>query len=232
MKTIGIIGGMGPEATVDLYSKIVKLTPAAKDQEHLHVLIDSYAQIPDRTACILGKGIDPSPFLIEAATSLEKAGAQALCMPCNTAHYFLPEIQKHVSIPFISIIESAVNKLKHMPQKPSRIFVMATTGTHAARVYEDMLEKEGFEVLPIPPEIETELMSCIYDGVKQGKTMDFVPRFQIVLNQLAALKPDAMIAACTELPLLTKHTKCDIPIVDATFELAKACVEFGLEKKL
>lgn len=229
MKTIGMIGGMGPEATVDLYSKIIQLTPAAKDQEHLHVIINSYAQIPDRTAYIMGGDVDPAPFLIEAALKLEKAGAQGLCMPCNTAHYFLPEIEKHLSIPFISIIDSAVNQLKIMPQKPSRIVVMATSGTRSAKVYETKLENAGFTVLPIPEEIEKKLMACIYEGVKKGKTQEYVPLFQDVLDRLAALEPDAMVAACTELPLLTKYTRSDVPVVDATLELAKACVAFAME---
>ena len=232
MKTVGIIGGMGPEATVDLYAKMIKLTPAKNDQEHLHVIIDSYAQIPDRTGFIVGKGVDPTPFLIEAAKRLEQAGVQALCMPCNTAHYFLPEVQKHTPVPFISIIESAVSCLDKIPSKPLRIFVMATTGTRAAKVYETKLIERGFEVVPLPEDVQADLMRCIYDGVKQGKTMAFVPLYQSVLDRLAALGADAMIAACTELPLLQAHVKTHAPVVDATFELAKACVEFGLERKI
>lgn len=230
MKTIGIIGGMGPEATVDLYTKMIKLTPATKDQEHLHTIIDSYAQIPDRTACILGKGIDPAPFLIDAAKRLQTAGAHALCMPCNTAHYFLLEVQKHVSIPFISIVESAVNCLERMPSKPSKIIVMATTGTRAAKVYEKKLVEKGFVVLNLPDDVQEDLMRCIYAGVKQGKTIEFVPLYQSVLDRLSAQGADALIAACTELPLLQIHVESKVPVVDATLELAKACVDFGLER--
>ena len=233
MKTIGIIGGMGPEATVDLYAKMTKLTPVTKDQEHLHILIDSYAQIPDRTAYILGKSQEnPAPFLIEAAQGLEKAGAQALCMPCNTAHHFLPEIKKHTSLPFISIVESVVSCLKSMPTEPKKVFVMATTGTRDAKVYETQLVANGFTVVPLPEDVQTDLMRCIYDGVKQGKVMEFVPLFQSVLDSLSGLGADVMVAACTELPILLAYTQSPLPVVDATLELAKACVEFGLEHKL
>lgn len=233
MKIIGIIGGMGPEATVDLYAKIIKLTPASKDQEHLHVLIDGYAQIPDRTNFILERSDeDPAPFIIEAAFNLEKAGADVLCMPCNTAHYFLPEVQKHVSIPFISIVDSVINCLKAMPSKPSKVFVMATTGTREAKVYETKLLERNFEVLPLPEDVQRDLMRCIYEGVKQGKTLEFAPLYQSVLDRLSALGADALIAACTELPILQAHVTTQVPVVDATLELAKACVEFGLEKKL
>ena len=93
MKIIGIIGGMGPAATIDLYKKIVENTPAEKDQEHIHVIIDSYPQIEDRTEYILYGGKNPAPRLIESAKRLESAGADALIMPCNTAHYFAKDIE-------------------------------------------------------------------------------------------------------------------------------------------
>lgn len=234
MKTLGIIGGMGPEATIDLYGKIVALTPATKDQEHIHTVIDSYAQIPDRTAFIIKSdpaAKDPAPFLIEAAKRLEQAGVQALCMPCNTAHFFLPQIQKEIHIPFISIIQSAIDELGRLPNKPRKVFVMATTGTRASKVYERQLKTAGFEVMPLPEDVQADLMRCIYDGVKKGKTQDYIVLFQQVLDRLAALKPDALLAACTELPLLTKHTQSSIAIVDATLALAKACVAFATGKK-
>ncbi|HDH63258.1 MAG TPA: amino acid racemase, partial [Firmicutes bacterium] len=94
MKTVGIIGGMGPEATLDLFYKIIKNTPAKKDQEHIHLIIDNYPQIPDRTQFILGKGENPLPYLLRSANLLENAGVDAICMPCNTAHFFVDDIRK------------------------------------------------------------------------------------------------------------------------------------------
>ncbi|GAJ09165.1 unnamed protein product, partial [marine sediment metagenome] len=89
-KIIGILGGMGPEATIDLFYKIIKFNPSEKDQDHLRIIIDNNPKIPDRTAAILGKGEDPLPALQETARNLEKAGANFIIIPCNTAHYFLP----------------------------------------------------------------------------------------------------------------------------------------------
>lgn len=233
MKTIGIIGGMGPEATIDLYSKITKLTSVTKDQEHLHIIIDSYAQIPDRTAFILEKSSDnPANHLIEAAKRLENAGVDVLCMPCNTAHHFLPEVCEHITTPFISITDCTINTLKQMPEHPKKVFVMATTGTKAAKVYETKLEENGFEVLPLPDDIQEQLMCCIYEGVKQGKKKEYLPLFKEVIQYLSADDPHALIAACTELPLLTAHINSPVPIVDATLELAKACATFGKTGKL
>lgn len=227
MKAIGIIGGMGPEATADLYLKITKLTPVRKDQDHIHIIIDSFAQIPDRTAAILSGGENPVPYMVKAAQLLEQAGAQALCMPCNTAHYFLTEVQKHTKLPFISIIDSAVEELKNI-KNAKNVFVMATIGTNKSKVYETKLVEEGYNVLALPQDVQDDLMTCIYDGVKQGKTDDYLPLFHSVLTRLESLKPDAMFAACTEIPLLMEKSSSGVPVVDATLALAKNCVKFGM----
>ena len=103
-KIIGIIGGMGPLATVDLFEKITLHTKAQQDQDHLRVLIDSNTNIPDRTAALLHGGEDPVPQLIASATSLEKMGAQVLVMPCNTAHNFYDAVAGAVEVPVLHMI--------------------------------------------------------------------------------------------------------------------------------
>src|SRR3989344_7801451 len=95
-KTIGIIGGVGPEATLDLYRWIIKLTPAKKDQDHIPTLIYSLPQIPDRTQALLYGGEDPLPYLVKAAKVLKRGGADFLIIPCNTAHAFIDQLQKQV----------------------------------------------------------------------------------------------------------------------------------------
>ena len=226
-KILGIIGGMGPEATVDLYSKIINLSPAEKDQDHLHVIIDSYPQIPDRTAAILRGGESPVAKLTEAAIRLEKAGAEALIMPCNTAHYFLNEVASSVSIPFISIIDSTINELALLPDKPRHVTVMSTSGTKATGLYERALKKAGYKVEELSETEETDLMSCIYDGVKKGHTSEYVPLFEKTVRSLSK-RADVLLAACTELPLLTAMLKGEKSnIIDPTFALAKAAVKFA-----
>ena len=105
-KTIGILGGMGPLATADLFRKITLLTDAARDNDHIRVYIDSNARIPDRTAAILSGGKDPVPEMASALRSLEACGASCVIMPCNTAHYFLPRLQAMTKLPFISMLEA------------------------------------------------------------------------------------------------------------------------------
>ena len=113
MKRLGIIGGMGPMATIDLYKKITDLTDAKKDQDHIHIIIDSYPQIEDRTAHIINGEKSPLPRLLESAKRLAAAGADALLMPCNTAHYFADDIQKEISVPLIHMIKCAAEAIKN-----------------------------------------------------------------------------------------------------------------------
>ena len=109
MKTIGIIGGMGPMATVDLMQKIIQATDAHEDQEHIHILVDNNTDIPDRTAAILGQGPSPLPELLKSAERLTTQGADFLIMGCNTAHYFLPLMLPELKIPVISMIEATAS---------------------------------------------------------------------------------------------------------------------------
>lgn len=230
MKIIGIIGGMGPAATLDLYSKIVALTPANKDQDHIHVIIDSYAQIEDRTAFIENRGENPLPKLCEAAIRLEKAGADALIMPCNTAHYFVDDILKKVNIPLIHIVEATAKAVKTRHPKAKKIGLLATSGTKKAGVYSKVLMGYGFELIELPENVEKDVMACIYSGVKAGKIQEYAPLFQKSVDETERLGADVLIAGCTEIPLLMPYIKSSKPIVDATLELAKAAVKFATGK--
>lgn len=230
-KTIGIIGGMGPEATLDLFRKIIAFTPASKDQEHIHVIIDSYAQIPDRTASILHGGEDPSPYLKKSAQLLEKAGADVLIMPCNTAHHFAKAFTGEVKIPFLSIVDAAIAELKVIAPNAKTVLPIATVGTKAAKVYENSLLAAGYTVCELPENLSANVMSAIYDGVKKGRTEELLPLFQQTLDEIGKIiQPDVMIAACTEIPILMESAKTMIPMVDATSALARAAVNFALDK--
>lgn len=230
MKTIGIIGGMGPAATIDLYKKIVDNTPAEKDQEHIHVIIDSYPQIEDRTEYILYGGKNPAPRLIESAKRLEAAGADALIMPCNTAHYFAKDIENIVNIPLIHIVKCSAEAVKNNYPKTKKIGLIATKGTIKAKIYNNILKDYGFETLTLPEKIENNIMDCIYKGVKAGKTEEYSRLFQQCIDEIADLGADLLIAGCTEIPLLMPYVKTKLPVIDATYELACAAVKFALEK--
>ena len=144
---IGILGGMGPEATLDLYRHIIDLTPADKDQDHIRVLIYSNPKIPDRTEAICYGGENPLPDLIESAEVLQKAGAGIIAIPCNTAHYFLAQIRKEVSIPVLDIIGETRLELQRAYPDIRKVGLIAALGTVVSGVYHRALAPEGIEVL-------------------------------------------------------------------------------------
>lgn len=230
MKILGIIGGMGPAATIDLYKKIVEQTPAEKDQDHIHVIIDSYPQIEDRTSYILHGGKSPAPKLIESAKRLEAAGADALIMPCNTAHYFAKDIEKAVYIPLIHIVKCSAEAIKKKYPYVRKIGLIATTGTIKAGVYGDILKNYDLETITLNEELENNIMDCIYKGVKAGKTEEYSTLFQKCVDDIASLGAELLIAGCTEIPLLMPYVKTNLPVIDATYELASAAVKYALNK--
>ena len=225
-KTIGILGGMGPLATADLFQKIVLLTKADTDREHIRVYIDSNANIPDRTAAILSGGEDPVPEMASALRHLEACGADCIIMPCNTAHYFLPRLQAMTKIPFLSILPAAAEACK--AQFPGKtVGILATRGTLAANLYQEALVQAGVPYLVPDAPAQDALMRVIYDGVKAGKGPDsYRADFLTVLEQMSAGGAEVFLLGCTELPLAAEALNIALPTVDPTAELAKASIRF------
>ena len=164
-KSIGILGGMGPLATADLLRKIVTMTKAGCDNEHIRIYIDDNASIPDRTAAILSGGPDPVPVMADSLRKLEGCGADCIIMPCNTAHYFLPRLQAMTEVPFLSMLDAAAESCaRRFPGKTAAI--LATKGTLATGLYQKALEARGV-AWRIPDEAgQDALMRVIYQGVK------------------------------------------------------------------
>ena len=226
-KTIGILGGMGPLATADLFRKIVLMTKAGSDNEHIRIYIDNNSQIPDRTAAILSGGADPVPQMSDALRHLEACGADCIIMPCNTAHYFLPRLQALTKIPFLSMLEATARTCAaRFPGGTAA--VLATKGTLSAGLYQAALEKEGVSFL-LPNDAEQDaLMRVIYDGVKAGKEPeDYRADMESVVEALTSRGADYLILGCTELPLAAQALALDVPAVDPTEELAKAAIRFA-----
>lgn len=213
MKTIGIIGGMGPLATVDLYSRIVMRTKAQKDQEHIHVIIDSNTDIPDRTKAILGGGIDPAVELIKSAKRLEQAGADFLIMPCNTAHFFIDKIKENVSIPFINMIEKTVKHTFDKYGKDVVVGLMATDGTIKSKIYENYYRDMGIKTV-IPEKTQDKIMKFIYDVIKSGKYEEGTDLFFECVNELKEIGADAFLLGCTELSSAQYLYKIEGPYIN------------------
>ena len=223
-KTIGILGGMGPLATADLFKKIVLMTKAGSDNEHIRIYIDNNAQIPDRTGAILGGGADPVPEMSSALKHLEACGADCIIMPCNTAHYFLPRLQEQTQIPFISILESTAKACaKTFPGKTA--CVLGTRGTLASGLYNRALEAEGVSCILPNEEQRDVLMYAIYDCVKGGKPLETVREpMEKLLTDLSAQGADYFILGCTELPVAFANVDTGFDLIDPTNVLAHAAI--------
>ena len=225
-KTIGILGGMGPYATADLFRKIVTLTDAAADSDHIRVYIDSNSAIPDRTSAILHGGPDPLPEMISALRHLEACGADCLILPCNTAHFFLPQLQALTETPFLNMPDiTAGSCARHFPGK--RAAILATSGTLETGLYDRALSGKGVPFLHPDEKQQETLMHLIYDVVKAGRPME--PErtaWNALLESLRAAGADYFILGCTELPLLAERLAVPGPFIDPTEELAKEAIRF------
>lgn len=209
-QAVGVIGGVGPMATVYYMQRVIEMTKAGCDQEHINMLVFNDCDIPDRTAFITEKSPDnPLPVMVEDAKRLEAAGCEFVVIPCNTAHYFYDELEQAVEIPVVNIVEETIRYAKARVQDLSCVGIMATTGTIVTGTYQKYAERAGLS-FAVPDEDEQDLlMQIIYDGVKAGKP---VPRadFDRVANHLRAKGAQCLILGCTELSVL----KRDLPIFD------------------
>ncbi len=221
----GIVGGMGPLATIELMRLVMEETPATCDQEHIPLLVYSNPQVPDRTKAILGEGQSPVQALIESSRLLEKAGVTFLVFPCNTAHYFLPEVQSAVSVPIINMIEETAAEVQHAGI--SKIGILATDGTVTTGIYQIALKARGIEA-EVPDEFcQFAVMKAIY-AVKAGhdlkETAGILEPVLIYMSE----RVNAVIAGCTELPMLLKEPRHGLIVIDTLRVLARRIVARAL----
>ena len=222
-KTIGILGGMGPAATIEFFRRLVASTPAAIDQAHLRILIDNNPHVPDRTAAIFGQGEDPSPALASMARGLEAAGADFLTMPCNTGHAFVDAIREAVGVPFIHMIEETVRVLPDAP-----VGLLATTGTVRSELYAAACEERGIELV-LPDDDDQRLVMDIIGRIKAGGSGDSVrSHTAAIVARLEARGAAAVIAGCTEISLIPGD-EMSIPWIDALDCLVEAALRNALD---
>jgi aspartate racemase len=218
---------MGPLATADFYLRLVRATPAATDQEHLHVLIDSNPEIPDRTEAIEGRGPDPTPLLVETARRLVGAGAEVLVMPCNSAHAFLEEVRRAVPVPVLDIMEEVASAAVALSPAPSSVGLLATAGTVRQRLYHAALARRGIEVVA-PDAAGQQVVSGAIASVKAGDTGPAVRgRIRQAAEALIRAGAQAIVLGCTEVPLILSPDELTVPVLDGTEMLARAAVREG-----
>ena len=229
-KTIGILGGMGPEATLDCYGKIIQNTLASKDQQHLRVIIDSNPKIPDRTPAIIGDGESPVPTIIKGCQALDRAGADFIIVPCLSAHFFLNEILQQSPIPILSIIDATAETIARDYPEIKVVGLMASTGTVKGEKFQTRLAKDGITTVVPDKDNQSKIMAAIYDiknSQSQRSRADVTSTLITDAEGLINKKPDGaqgIIAGCTEIPLTIQQEHLSVPYFDALTILARAAI--------
>lgn len=221
-KVVGILGGMGPFATVDFFKQILDLTPAQKDWEHLRLIIDNNVKIPSRTRAVLYNEESPVPQMIASINNLAKIGADFVVIPCNSAHYFYEQVSPFINIPWLNIIQIASQKVITMGKK--RPLILGGYVTSSKRLYSGYLPAAVY-----PSAEENKVVEVVIEEIKLTSTLS--KEAHVVFNDLLESKMqeiDCVLLACTELPIIYhKKMLCGIEVVNSTFEYAKAVVKYA-----
>ncbi|KQY12269.1 aspartate/glutamate racemase family protein [Rhizobium sp. Root482] len=220
---VGIIGGMGPEATVDLMRRIILATPARDDADHIHVLADNNPAVPSRIKALIEKtGPSPLPELVRMAKGLASSGATMLAMPCNTAHYYAGDIAAAVTIPLLDMIVLTADRVAKMVPPKATIGMLASTAAIDIGLYERALRGHGLEINT--PDRQGDVMAIIR-AVKAGDT-GTAQREDLsdIADELMQAGADIVLVACTELSILTDSITKTVPVVDALTVLAEEIV--------
>lgn len=233
-KIIGIIGGMGPEATLDLYRQIIRTTPAQKDQDHLRVIIDSNPKIPDRTPAIIGDGENPVPAMAMSCRVLERAGADFGIIPCISAHYFIEELRAQIDLPILSAFD-AVGALiaDHYPNIRT-IGLLATSGTVQGGRFALRLAEHGIATIVPENDVQARLMQAIYrikasqDPTERAKSKTILVSAAEHVIQRGA---QGIIAGCTEIPLELSAGDLAQPFFNPLEILARAAVDRATDRR-
>lgn len=223
-KKLGVLGGMGPEATSYYFEEIVAHTQAEKDQEHIDMVILNQATLPDRTHAILTG--DEEGFLdkfIASAKTLESLGVENIAIPCNTSHYFYEAVQSEIKVPIIHMIRETIQYAKENFADTQKIGILATNGTVKSGVYHRECEALGVEAIVPSAANQEEVMSLIYDEIKKGKPAT-PAKFQKAYDDLMAAGSDVVILACTELSVFKKSHEIPANVLDAMDILVKESI--------
>jgi aspartate racemase len=226
-KVVGIIGGMGPEATLDFMSKIIKGTPARVDQDHIRILVDNNPQIPCRVKAIMEHKKSPGPIMADMARRLEKWGAELIVIPCNTAHFYIQEIIEAVHVPVLNMVEETVRVL--MKDSIKNVALLATNATLKTKLYEKKLVEAGIQFI-LPSQSYQEMMMRIIFEIKSGNVNTSMELLDRVIHHVLDKGADSIILGCTELPMIVKNDRFEVSLYDPTHILAQSVVKYATAK--
>jgi aspartate racemase len=227
-KVVGVLGGMGPEATALFFGELVARTAARCDAEHLRVIIDNNPKVPDRTAAILGGGESPLPELTKSARALRRAGADFIVIPCVTVHAFHDALQKRIDLPVLHIVEETRRAVMARRPRPRRVGLLATTGAIRSGLFQRAFEGTRTRLL-VPGEATQQdaVMRAVY-AIKSGDAGD-EPRALVrrAAEELVERRAEIVIAGCTEIPLVLRDGDLSVPVVDPLTVLVEAAIRFA-----
>lgn len=224
-QTVGVIGGMGPEATVDLMRRVIAATSARDDIDHIHMLVDNNPKVPSRIkALIEGTGESPAPFMAKMAQGLEQAGVDFLVIPCNTAHMYYPEVVAAVSIPVVNILDVTVQHVKRCLPDIRKVGMLASTAVENIRLYHDKFDIEDIKTLFPAPAYQENVMALIKGVKSKDYDADAVARYNEAAAYLKSQGAECLILACTELSVIADTLTIDLPVYDASQLLAEHIV--------
>ncbi|KML19826.1 MULTISPECIES: aspartate/glutamate racemase family protein [Burkholderia] len=233
---VGVVGGVGPAATVDFLNKVVRNTPASRDQDHIKLLVEQNPQIPDRTENLVGTGTDPTISLYATCKKLEDGDADIIAIPCNTAHAFVERIQPYLGIPIVNMLTVTVAYLRETYPALREVGVLATSGTIESGVYKKALEAHGLTQVAPGPALQARVMEAIYgkNGVKAGfSTGRCEEDINAAVDGLIANGVEVIVLGCTELPILlpsgeyVSRNGARATLIDPTEVLARRCIAYA-----
>ena len=230
-KIAGVMGGMGPDATVDFMSKVIAMTDSGRDQDHVHMIVDQDPTVPNRQAAINSGHDDVSPRLAAMARRLENAGADFLVMVCNTAHVFLDDVHKSTNIPFISIIDETIAEIDRLCPQATTVGIMATDGCLDTNIYQDAVRASNRTAL-VPDAAGIRRLMELISAIKAGNQGDEIAQgMEAVAQSLVSRGADVIIGGCTEIPIVFEGDGFPVPVIASTNVLAKRTLSLaqGLE---
>jgi aspartate racemase len=224
---VGVIGGLGPEATHDFFGKILAHSHAKSDQQHLHLIIENNPKTPNRNDAIAGKGPSSGPALAAMAQTLEKAGADFIVMACNTAHAFEGDIRRAIKTPFVSLIAEVVAEARRQHPALRRVGLLAAQGCIDSQIYHRAFQAADIEVVTLDALSQAEFMKLLY-RIKSGERDAAVKAaMRVLARHLSDQDVNILIAGCTEVPLVLDGQSSPLPLIDSTDVLAKRCVAYA-----
>ena len=223
---LGILGGMGPLATVDFLHKLVDRTPAKADHEHIPFVVHSVPQLPDRMQAIFDGGASPLPKLMEAIETLQAAGAVCIAMPCNTAHYWYDQFAPAAKVPFLHIADAALAALAAHQQPLARLGLLGTRGTLRAGFYQKRFAERGVECIISSPGDQEKLVDPAIKAIKANDLGRATPLIERAAEHLLEQGTSSVVLGCTEIPVVLNQFRPALAVrcVDVTVALADACI--------